>query len=75
MLVRFNSPCRLLEQLLCTHRFGSHMDYLAIGSTEITGYVPTVLLQLPIHSDNFKVTDLMIRGDEMLAKVFANLRI
>jgi hypothetical protein len=49
------------------------MDYPAIGSTEITGYVPTVLLKLPIHVDNFKVTDLVICGDEMLAKVLTNL--
>jgi len=48
------------------------MDDLAIGSAEITGDISTILLQLPIHIDDFKVTNLVVSGNEMLAKVLTN---
>ena len=48
------------------------MDDPAIGRTEITGHVATVLLKLTIDLDDFKVTDLVESGNEMLAKVLTN---
>jgi len=48
------------------------MDDPAIGCTEITGHVATVLLKLTIDLDDFKVTDLVVGSDEMLAKIFSN---
>ena len=72
LVVRLNCPGRFLEQLVRTNRLGRHVDYPGIGRAEITGHVAAILLQLPIHVDDFKVTDLVVRGDEMLTKILTN---
>ena len=72
LVVRLNCPGRFLKQLVRTNRLGRYVDDPGIRRAEITGDVAASFLNPTIYVDNFKVTDLMECGDEMLAKIFAN---
>ena len=71
-MVRLNGPGRFLEQLVRTNRLGRHVNYPGIGRAEITGHVAAVFLKPAIYVDNLKVTNLVVRGDEMLTKILTN---
>jgi len=48
------------------------VDDPGIRCAEITGDVAAIFLNSTIHFDNFKVTDLVVCSNEMLAKIFSN---
>jgi hypothetical protein len=70
--VGLDCPDGSLQELVGADRLGNRVNYPGVCGTEITCHVAAVLLQSTVHRGYFKITNLVVRGNEVVTQVFAD---